>query len=105
MSSAALASDSPFRRRPSTTMAANLPPTVREKIWERSLRWKCRQPIHMKRKKALKILVVENHEDTLQAMKMYLELEGHFADTAATMKEGLAAATENTFDLVITDIG
>ena len=59
----------------------------------------------MKRRKALKILVVENHEDTLQAMKMYLELEGHMADTAATMKEALAAATENTFDLVITDIG
>jgi len=59
----------------------------------------------MKRRKTLKILVVENHEDTLQAMKMYLELEGHMADTAATMKEALAAATENTFDLVITDIG
>jgi two-component system CheB/CheR fusion protein len=59
----------------------------------------------MKRRKTLKILVVENHEDTLQAMKMYLELEGHIADTAATMKEALAAATENTFDLVITDIG
>ena len=59
----------------------------------------------MKRRKALKILVVENHEDTLQAMKMYLELEGHTADTAATMKAALAAATENTFDLVITDIG
>lgn len=59
----------------------------------------------MKRRKTLKILVVENHEDTLQAMKMYLELEGHTADTAGTMKEALAAATENTFDLVITDIG
>jgi CheY-like chemotaxis protein len=59
----------------------------------------------MKRRKTLKILVVENHEDTLQAMKMYLELEGHIADAAATMKEALAAAMENTFDLVITDIG
>jgi CheY-like chemotaxis protein len=59
----------------------------------------------MKRRKPLKILVVENHEDTLQAMKMYLELEGHTVNTAATMKAALAAATEDTFDLVITDIG
>ena len=50
-------------------------------------------------------MVVENHEDTLQAMKMYLELEGHTADTARTMKEALAAAIEHSFDLVITDIG
>src|SRR5688572_10985035 len=59
----------------------------------------------MKRKKPLNILVVENHEDTLQAMKMYLELEGHAADTAATMKDALAAAAEHSFDLLITDIG
>lgn len=59
----------------------------------------------MKRRKTLKILVVENHEDTLQAMKMYLELEGHAADTANTMKEALDAVAEDSFDLVITDIG
>lgn len=59
----------------------------------------------MKRKKALNILVVENHEDTLQAMKMFLELSGHAVQTAATMTEALACVAENTCELIITDIG
>ena len=60
----------------------------------------------MKRKKSsLHILVVENHQDTLDAMKMFLDLRGHTTETAGTMKAALDAAMENTFDLVITDIG
>ena len=59
----------------------------------------------MKRKKSLHILVVENHQDTLDAMKMFLDLRGHTTETAGTMKAALDAAVENTFDLVITDIG
>jgi CheY-like chemotaxis protein len=59
----------------------------------------------MKRKKPLQILVVENHQDTLDAMKMFLDLQGHCARTAGTMEAALAAAAEDSFDLVITDIG
>jgi len=59
----------------------------------------------MKRKKSLHILVVENHQDTLDAMKMFLDLRGHITETAGTMKAALDAAMESTFDLVITDIG
>jgi len=59
----------------------------------------------MKRKKSLHILVVENHQDTLDAMKMFLNLRGHITETAGTMKAALDAAMESTFDLVITDIG
>jgi CheY-like chemotaxis protein len=59
----------------------------------------------MKRKKSLHILVVENHQDTLDAMKMFLDLQGHKAETAGTMQAALAAAAGSEFDLVITDIG
>jgi CheY-like chemotaxis protein len=59
----------------------------------------------MKRKKSLHILVVENHQDTLDAMKMFLDLCGHITETAGTMKAALDAAADNAFDLVITDIG
>jgi len=59
----------------------------------------------MKRKKSLHILVVENHQDTLDAMKMFLDLRGHITETAGTMKAALDAAADNAFDLVITDIG
>ena len=59
----------------------------------------------MKRKKSLHILVVENHQDTLDAMKMFLDLQGHKAEAAGTMQAALAAASGTDFDLVITDIG
>jgi CheY-like chemotaxis protein len=59
----------------------------------------------MKRKRSLHILVVENHRDTLDAMKMFLNLKGHSTATADTMQSALAMAAENEFDLVITDIG
>lgn len=59
----------------------------------------------MKRKKNLRILVVENHQDTLDAMKMFLDLHGHATETAGTMQGALGLASENHFDLVITDIG
>lgn len=59
----------------------------------------------MKRKKSLRMLVVENHQDTLDAMKMFLELHGHHVETAGTMQGALAAASQGEFDLVITDIG
>lgn len=58
----------------------------------------------MKRKKSLRILIVENHHDTLEAMKMFLELEGHHVEAATTMQSALQAA-EESFDLMITDIG
>jgi CheY-like chemotaxis protein len=59
----------------------------------------------MKRKRSLHILVVENHRDTLDAMKMFLDLKGHSTATAGTMQSALAIAAESEFDLVITDIG
>jgi CheY-like chemotaxis protein len=72
---------------------------------ELNLPWNCKPyTTLMKRKKCLNILVVENHEDTLNAMKMFLELEGHTVQTAGTMKTALGAA-EAAFDLIITDIG
>ena len=59
----------------------------------------------MKRRKRLNILVVENHDDTLEALKMYLELDGHIVQTATTMQEALGVAAQHQFDLVMTDIG
>jgi CheY-like chemotaxis protein len=59
----------------------------------------------MKRKKNLNILVVENHQDTLDAMKMFLGVNGHSVETAATMREALEVAAQDSFDLIITDIG
>ena len=52
---------------------------------------------------ATKIFVVEDHETTARALKMYLETQGYEVTHAATMKSALKAA-DNNFDLLICDI-
>jgi CheY-like chemotaxis protein len=50
------------------------------------------------------ILLVEDHTDTRQAMRMWLEMSGHSVIEACDVKSGLAAA-EGCFDLLLCDIG
>ena len=59
----------------------------------------------MKRKKRLSMFLVENHEDTLNAMTMYLELQGHTVQSARDMKSALELAPTTRFDVLISDIG
>ena len=51
------------------------------------------------------MLLVENHEDTLSAMTMYLELQGHTVKSARDMKSALELAPTTQFDVLISDIG
>lgn len=53
----------------------------------------------------LAILIVEDHEDTRQLMKVFLRKLGHEVTEAATMKQGAAALAEKRFDVLISDIG
>ncbi|HEX2853097.1 MAG TPA: ATP-binding protein [Opitutaceae bacterium] len=53
----------------------------------------------------LRLLLVEDHEATLQTLARLLRRDGHSVVTATTIAEGLAAAAANTFDLVISDLG
>ncbi|HEX4055111.1 MAG TPA: MASE1 domain-containing protein [Tepidisphaeraceae bacterium] len=57
-----------------------------------------------KRVQAL-VLLVEDHEETLQVMAELLRRLGHEVTTASTIKEALKAAGEKPFDLVISDLG
>jgi signal transduction histidine kinase len=52
-----------------------------------------------------RILLVEDHEETLQVMAQLLKRLGHEVTTASTIKEALKAAGEKHFDLVISDLG
>jgi signal transduction histidine kinase/CheY-like chemotaxis protein len=52
-----------------------------------------------------RILLVEDHEDTLQVMMMLLKRNGHEVTTASTVKGALSAAHDKQFDLVISDLG
>jgi CheY-like chemotaxis protein len=53
----------------------------------------------------LKFFVVENHEDTLDAIKMFLEAQGHTVEAVPDMKSALKLAPQSKFDVLISDIG
>jgi PAS domain S-box-containing protein len=53
----------------------------------------------------LRLLVVEDHHNTLQVLATLLRSDGHQVATATTLAEALAAATAQPFDLVISDLG
>jgi signal transduction histidine kinase len=54
---------------------------------------------------ALRILVVEDHASTLEALSRLLVKDGHQVSTAATAGAALAVAGTANFDLVISDLG
>jgi two-component system CheB/CheR fusion protein len=53
----------------------------------------------------LRIFLVEDHEDTLHWLTIYLEQMGHSVRSAATMTDALAALPSANCDVLITDIG
>ena len=53
----------------------------------------------------LRIFVVENHRDTLEAMQMYLELLGHTVESARDMQTALAELPRADCDVLFSDIG
>jgi CheY-like chemotaxis protein len=53
----------------------------------------------------LRILVVENHGDTLKYLRLYLEHLKHVVESARTMSEALAVLAREKFDVLISDIG
>jgi CheY-like chemotaxis protein len=59
----------------------------------------------MKSNTPLRFFVVENHQDTLDAIKMFLEGQGHKVITAPDMKTTMRLAPTSEFDVLISDIG
>ncbi len=55
--------------------------------------------------KRLRILLVEDHEDTALLLKGLLERRGYDVTTAATVREGVDRATEIDPDLIVSDLG
>ncbi len=54
---------------------------------------------------SLRILIVDDHEDTSRVMKMLLERRGYRVRTANSVGSALAVAEGYPFDLLISDIG
>ena len=53
----------------------------------------------------LHIFVVENHEDTLKYLRMYLETLGHTVASATSMADALQKIPGQKVDLLLSDIG
>jgi DNA-binding response OmpR family regulator len=54
---------------------------------------------------SLRIFLVENHEDTITYMRMYLEQLGHKVEVARDVETALAKIPAFDMDLLISDIG
>ena len=55
--------------------------------------------------KAARILIVDDHEDTLEFMSRFLRLSGHEVSAASSYGKALQLRQQRQFDLVISDIG
>jgi signal transduction histidine kinase len=55
--------------------------------------------------RAVRILLVDDHEDTLEFMSRFLTLCGHQVATAATYQNALRLSQEQQFDLLLSDLG
>jgi DNA-binding response OmpR family regulator len=53
----------------------------------------------------LRILLVENHEDTLKYLARYLEIQGHEVCGTRDMASAIKELSSSKFDVLISDIG
>ncbi|HEV7405004.1 MAG TPA: response regulator [Chthoniobacteraceae bacterium] len=54
---------------------------------------------------SLRVFIVENHEDTLKWLAIYLESVGHLVQSARSMTSALEALSTAVIDVLISDIG
>ncbi|MCA1658888.1 MAG: response regulator, partial [Verrucomicrobiaceae bacterium] len=63
------------------------------------------RPLPVSRRVAYRLLVVEDHQPTLQVLARLLRKQGHAVETASTVEAARDLAAKQKFDLVISDIG
>lgn len=59
----------------------------------------------LRRSRPLRLLLVDDHASTLQALSHLLQRDGHHVTTATTAAEAREAAAKDKFDFVISDLG
>jgi CheY-like chemotaxis protein len=53
----------------------------------------------------MRILVVDDHADTVRAMQLFLERHGYVVHTARSIREALEIASDQVVDVLVSDIG
>jgi PAS domain S-box-containing protein len=64
-----------------------------------------REPVRTDENRPLRMLLIEDHPETLKALTKLLSTCGHKVHGAACVAEGLQAAASEHYDLVISDLG
>lgn len=64
-----------------------------------------RMVIHTPPLRPLRLLLVEDHEATLQVLSRFLTHAGHTVSVARSVREGIDVARQHTFDFVVSDLG
>ncbi len=55
--------------------------------------------------RSLRLLVVEDHADSAELLAELLESHGHTVSVATTAKAALALASQNSYDVIVSDVG
>ncbi|MBL8879761.1 MAG: response regulator [Phycisphaerales bacterium] len=53
----------------------------------------------------LRILVVEDHQNSAEVISLYLSMNGHVVRVACSAEKGYELACQSEFDLIISDVG
>jgi signal transduction histidine kinase/response regulator RpfG family c-di-GMP phosphodiesterase len=56
-------------------------------------------------RKSMRVLLVEDHEDTNRSLTQLLRRRGHYVEPAHSVQAALAAAAHQRFDVLVSDIG
>src|SRR5207237_3076522 len=56
-------------------------------------------------RRAMRVLLVEDHADTSRSITKLLQLRGHDVQSASTLQSALALAAKAEFDVLISDLG
>ncbi|MDP9098746.1 MAG: ATP-binding protein, partial [Verrucomicrobiota bacterium] len=62
-------------------------------------------PVLATARKSMRILFVEDHEDTNRSLTQLLRRRGYYVQPAHSVQEALAAAAQEEFDVLVSDIG
>ena len=62
-------------------------------------------PVVAVARKSMRVLLVEDHEDTNRSLTQLLRRRGYYVQPAHSVKAALAAAAQEQFDVLVSDIG
>lgn len=89
-------------RNKGTTMTVRLPLLTAEPVNPQN---SVKKSVEVVRPHGLRLLVVDDHRDTLEMIKLLLESEGYEVETSDNVASALSKTREKPLDMIISDLG